>query len=370
MHEGTPFQYEGAVQPGFLVDREEELALLARRAADRVAVRLLSPRRYGKTSMLRAHEAALREASWHTAYVDCSRVADLTDVARRLAIAYGPLDMGWLRGRLRQLLSMIGLALPVGPATLTIADHRRRDPQAAEEVIYRLLDLPLTLHERTGAPTLVVFDEFQDLLTARDDLDGLLRSRIQHHGDAAAYVYAGSEPSLMRALFDRRERPLYGQADPLELGTLALDDLAEALAGRFEGEGLDPGESLAVIVSFGAGHPQRTMLLAYHLAERLALGSEPGTPELGEAVIDVCIEKTAGAHAAVWEGLGRMEQLALTALAEGIAPTSRPFAAEHRVSHHGLGKAARRLGDDGELVREGRRWRITDPLLAEWIRRR
>ena len=64
----------------------------------------------------------------------------------------------------------------------------------------------------------MVFDEFQDLLVARQDLDGLLRSRIQYHDDAAAYVYAGSEPSMMRELFDARERPLFGQADPLALG--------------------------------------------------------------------------------------------------------------------------------------------------------
>src|SRR5215210_7134183 len=69
------------------------------------------------------------------------------------------------------------------------------DPEAAETVVYRLLDLPKTLWERDETSTLVVFDEFQDLLVARQDLDGLLRSRIQYHGDAAAYVYAGSEPS-------------------------------------------------------------------------------------------------------------------------------------------------------------------------------
>jgi SAM-dependent methyltransferase len=46
-------------------------------------------------------------------------------------------------------------------------------------VLYRLLDLPKTLHERDREPTLVVFDEFQDLLVARQDLDGALRSRIQ-----------------------------------------------------------------------------------------------------------------------------------------------------------------------------------------------
>jgi hypothetical protein len=37
-----------------------------------------------------------------------------------------------------------------------------------------------------------VFDEFQDLLVARRDLDGLVRDRIQYHGDAAAYGLRGA----------------------------------------------------------------------------------------------------------------------------------------------------------------------------------
>jgi hypothetical protein len=81
------------------------------------------------------------------------------------------------------------------------------DVAAAETVLDRLLDLPRTLWEADAVPTLVVFDEFQDLLVARKELDGLLRSRIQYHGDAAAYVFAGSEPAMMRELFDERERP-------------------------------------------------------------------------------------------------------------------------------------------------------------------
>jgi uncharacterized protein len=44
----------------------------------------------------------------------------------------------------------------------------------------------------------VCLDEFQDLLVADDALDGLVRSVIPHHGQAAAYVFAGGQPSLMR----------------------------------------------------------------------------------------------------------------------------------------------------------------------------
>jgi hypothetical protein len=104
--------------------------------------------------------------------------------------------------------------------------NRRPHFNEARVALLELLDVPLRLHEAGGGLTVVCMDEFQDLLVA-DALDGLVRSVIQHHGEAAAYVFAGSQPSLMRALFSDHERPFYGQARPLELPRLPV---AEATA--------------------------------------------------------------------------------------------------------------------------------------------
>jgi hypothetical protein len=214
-----------------------------------------------------------------------------------------------------------------------------------------------------------VLDEFQDLLVARKDLDGLLRSRIQYHGDAAAYVYAGSEPSMMRELFDTRERPLFGQADPLTIGPLPPDETISDLSGRFDAEGLDPGPALGELAVFAAGHPQRTMMLAYLLADALAAG-ETATPALAARVVDDALERTRPAHQALWQGLGRTERVVLAATADGIAPTSRSLATEHGLGRQTLDAAADRLVDQGHLIRIPRASRLVDPLLAEWLRRR
>jgi hypothetical protein len=368
--QGTPFPFEGPVPPELLIDRQRELERLARRAADRVNVRLVAPRRFGKTSVLLAHAGRLRETGWRTVHVDFSRVADLTDVARRLAAAYGALDTGWARAHLSGALARLGVSLSAaGPAVSVSARPPNRDAETAEAVMVRLLDLPRTLWDGDATPTLVVFDEFQDLLVARRDLDGLLRSRIQYHGDAAAYVFAGSEPSMMRELFDRRERPLFGQADPLELGPLPGDEVTEDLAARFAAEGLDAGDALPDLVTLAGGHPQRTMLLAYLLADRLADG-EPATPALAAAVVDDALARTAPAHQALWQQLDRSERALLAAVADGIPPTSRALAAEHGVGRRTLDLAATRLADQGHLVRRPRDSRLVDPLLAEWLRRR
>jgi hypothetical protein len=271
--------------------------------------------------------------------------------------------LGGLLARLGVSLSPTGPAVSIGPRPMT------PDANAAESVLHRLLDLPSALWEGDRSPTLVVFDEFQDLLVARKDLDGLLRSRIQYHGDAAAYVYAGSEPSMMRELFDRRERPLFGQADPLALGPLPIDEALGDLARRFADERLDPGEALGELVVFAAGHPQRTMLLAYLLSDRLPAG-ERGTPALAARVIDDALERLQPAHQALWGQLGATDRALLAAVADGIAPTSPGLAAEHKLTRRTFDLAARRLADQGHVIRRPRATRLVDPLLAEWLRRR
>jgi uncharacterized protein len=216
----------------------------------------------------------------------------------------------------------------------------------------------------------VVLDEFQDLLVARDDLDGLVRSRIQYHGDAANYVYAGSEPSMMYQLFEVRERPLFGQADPLALDRLPSSAALEDLSARFQREQLEPGDALAELVTFADGHPQRTMWLAYLLSDRLAAG-ETSSPALAGDVVDDAIRRSEPAHEALWRQLSRPERVLLAAVADGRGATSRAVASEHGIGRSTLDAAARRMTDQGHLIRAAGRDRgLTDPLLGEWLRRR
>jgi len=360
------------VPTSLLIDRRAELQLLARRAGDRVNVRLVAPRQFGKTSLTLAHAEALREAGWRTAHVDLFRVADVTDVARRIAAAYAALDPSWLRAHLTGLLARIGLSFSGAGPTISLGPRPPAGQSAdAHAVLLELLDLPLALWERERTPTLIVFDELQDLLVAHRDLDGLLRSRIQYHGDAAAYVFCGSEPSMMRQLFETRERPLFGQAMSLALDPLPTTEVISELSTRYAGEGLAPGSALGEVVVFAAGHPQRTMLLAYLLAEHLASGAE-GTAALAARVVDEALQETSAGHRVLWNGLDPSERAVIAAIADGAPPSSTAVAASHGVARSTLNKAAERLVDQGHLHRvSGEKGvRIVDPLLAEWLRRR
>jgi hypothetical protein len=367
---GNPFDYQRPIGAAVLINRITELDGLQRAAADAVAVRLAAPRRYGKTSLLAAHEQAMVAVGHRVARVDFSQVATGADAADRVARAFDALP-GTSSRVLDALLSRLGVSLSAAGLTLSVSGRpATAEPQAARAMLAELLDLPRLLHEQDGGLTVVCFDEFQDLLTADLALDGLVRSVIQHHGHAAAYVYAGSAPSLMRALFADRERPLFGQARPLELPPLpAAESVADILsfAQREEVE-LDPA-AVRRIVDIAAGHPQRTMLLAHHLFDLTAGGEAVGDP--ASTALDRALEETGDVHRTVWDALSRPERAVVTALADGLAPTGSRAARLHQVPRGTLQKAVERLVAAEQHVRPGPAGpTLVDPLLAIWLARR
>lgn len=366
---GNPFDYQRPLAPGAaLVGRDEQLHALQRAAADRVAVRLVSPRRFGKTSLLRAHLAAMRDAGHRACYVDFDRVATVEDVADRLVDGLRQLPIDPER-HLDRRLSRLGVSL--GSAGLTVRIEPRAAPEGlgpdrARAVIRDLLALPGELSD-DGTLTVVALDEFQDLLTADARLDGLFRSVIQHQQDVA-YVFAGSAPTLMRALFAGRERPFYGQARPLDLPGIPEGETVEFVLERLP-DHPDRFDAVAELVRLGAGHPQRTMLLAHHLYDRLE------SPERGDQVaaevLAVALAELDDAFVAVWTGLDRTERAAVVALADGLSPVGSRAAEQHAKARSTMQRAVERLEADGQLVaREGSELRLLDPLFAEWLRRR
>ncbi len=368
----NPFDYQGPVGPARLIDRRTELDALQHAAADRTAIRLAAPRRFGKTTLLDAHVAAMRAVGHRAVRVDLSRVATVGDAAARFAGAFAVLPADPRRS-VGRWAARLGVSATLGPATVQVGPRPPRlGSEDARAALLELLDVPLALAQADAGLTVVCLDEFQDLLVADDALDGLVRSVIQHHGQAAAYVFAGSQPSLMRALFSDQERPFYGQARPLELPPLPLDEAANDIARLLDADDLlsAAGSAVDELLAFTGGHPQRTMLLAHHLYDLLDAGQPFDDPAM-EAIERGLLE-TRDAHQALWDALPRVERNVCVALADGRAPAGSGVAKEHRVARSTLQDALRRLLADGRHVHRGHSGApyLLDPLFAEWLRRR
>ncbi len=267
----NPFRIAGELLRNEMIDRDAEAARLLALASGGHAARLVAPRRYGKTSLLRRVLTDASDSEWATALVDLEGVLSLSSVVVRIERAYDRSLRGAVRRTVDSLFRawQVGLSLGAGGFTASLQANPRID---VESVLLRLLDLPAKLHDRTGVRSFVAFDEFQDLLRV-DGADGMLRSVLQHQTGVASYAFAGSAPTLMERLFDDPSRPLLEHAVPVELDPLPLDETASYVEARFRLTGRDVGNALDPLLAFTRGHPQRSMLVAHHLWELVPDGS-------------------------------------------------------------------------------------------------
>jgi len=365
----NPFVYSRPVPPEDVVDRDAEVADLLQHAVGGHYVRLYAPRKYGKTSLLtRALHDGERSEGLIGVLVDLYRVASVADVTVRLERAYAKHLRGELRGRVESFLQRTGVGLSLGAFGISarLQVDPARDPLPA---LHALLDLPLRLEASGGFRALVVFDEFQDIGRI-DGLDGLLRSHIQHQGEVASYVFAGSEPGLMRLLFETKDRPLYGSAVPMRLGRLADADLAAYVARRFDASGRSVGEALNPLLALAAGHPQRAMLLAHRLWAEVAQGGE-ATLDDWHAAHAAAMRELEPEFDAQWRGLDASGQKTLRAIVLGDGSPYRTAALRRlELTKDVVRRALPRLSATAEIEeRDAGGYAIVDPLFAAWVDR-
>jgi hypothetical protein len=365
----NPFIYDDPVPSSELVDREEELRKLLGLAEGAHNSRLQAPRRYGKTSVLVKLCEEAERTGFRTVYVDFLLATTPAEVSRRIEEAYvaalkGPvlqlfnrMRRSW-RGRIKAAPGGVGGEFeyaPGGDVLQRLAD---------------LLDLPAQVFEASGERTIVVFDEFQDFLRAEGGLDGLLRSKIQFHREAASYVFSGSEQALLEEYFDTRERPLFDQARPIYLPPLPDAALGDYVADRFSRTGKDAGEALDLLLALVRGHPQRAMLVAHHLWDCTADGETADADTLARTLGQVDRE-TKERFEATWQasaGSGNkrrvLKALAISEETLFNQRTLKAFDLNKGQAQSGLQGLTR----DGEVVRADGQPILVDPLFERWIR--
>lgn len=372
----NPFEYTSPLPAEELIDRDPETATLVDRAVDGHNSRLVAPRRYGKTSVLNRVRDELDKEGFACVYVNFFGVLTAADVAQRIELAYSRQLKGrlaaWFAAMRRGLSPSVGAHAGVGVAGLDA--QVRLDPVGQQSVLERLA-LPRRLHEQRGVRCLIVFDEFQDVLTASDQMDAVIRSEIEQHSDAASYVFAGSHVGMMRELFTSQRRAFYGQAGGVELAPLAPPDVAEYLYDRFALGARELAGGLDGLLGVGAGHPQRTMLLAHFLWEETPAGAVADEEAFARALDRVMGSEVTDELRAVWTKAPAGQKRVLAAVADDLAGLYAATTHERVGGSRGaaLQHAAQALEDSGDIVRDKRTqtgYRLVDPLLARWVRAR
>ena len=371
----NPFDYGDLVADDSFTDRESELAELTSDVRNGQNVAVIAPRRYGKTSLVRAALSDLVGEGILAVEVDLMSTPTKEKLAGKLAKSIHD-DVATPLFRARERLRIFS-SLRITP-TVTVDLHgatsfsfsAARHEADIDDTLEHLFELPGTIAAEGGKHVVLYFDEFQEITQIDPKLPALMRATFQKQPDVA-HVYAGSKRQMMRRLFSDANEPFYRSAKTIEIGPIPEDAFAAFIERQFDRtDRAVADEAVARLLEITGGHPYATQELAYALWEEVPEGFTASAADLDEALKAVL--RAENAHfTLLWENASRAQKLILQALAE---EPGRPFSNAYRLRHSlpapsGVQRALKPLVDAETVARhrEGH-YELAEPFLREWIR--
>lgn len=370
----NPFHYGTPAEGDHFTGRREELDALVARMRDGINVVLISPRRYGKTSLHRAAQARLAAARPAGAVIEVNllRAASPARFAGLLAAgAYRLPGARWQRARqavpefLRRLRLAPSVSFDPGGQPRFGFDAAL-SPSDLEAVLTDVYGLLAEAHEQR--PAALVLDEFQAVDLVGDRLPELLKGLADDH-PGVSLVLAGSHRHLMERLVTRQEAPLYGMAQRLALGPIPEAQMLTYLRERAGAGGRPLDEATArALVELAGPVPNDIQHLAYDTFEA-------ATAAMDAAALEAGMARAVAHDAALFaDALGRLspgQVRVLTALSQAspAEPYSAAFARSVGLaSGSSVRKALQPLLEGDDVASRDGRLVVADPFFAAWLR--
>jgi uncharacterized protein len=377
----NPFVYGEIVTAAAFADREEERARLGRDLGAGQKVFLISPRRYGKSSLVRDVLRTLAKQDVLTVEVtvaaSSSYIGFLESYAQALVAADTPVSrLGrWateLLGAIRPELRLD--ADQSGRAKFALAFPTARSARDAARVAAEVFALPARIAAARKQRMAVALDEFQ-AIAAFDSgtVEHALRAAVQEQRQVG-YVFSGSEPSLMERMLGPR-RPFYKAGPVMRLEKINAQDFAAFIESRFHGSGIKPEAGLGeAIVDLAANVPYDVQRLAHETWDdvRAAGRKHAGVDDL-HATLTRLLGEQQTVFEESWQRLTLPQRAVLRALVieEGRELMSADVRTRHRLPGTSTVQAAlAALLRQDIITKDDGRYVAVDSLYREWVARK
>ena len=259
----NPFQYGVLVDNEYFTDRINELKEVQQSLNSANHLILISPRRFGKSSLVAKAVKASSRPCVSLNMQNVLSVEDLSSKILREIFRLYPLE------RIRHLMSHFRIIPTISSNPVTNVIDVSFQPVVNNLV---LLEDAMALLEKVsteGKRLIVVFDEFQEILNIRKGLDKQLRSIMQEQQNLN-YILLGSQESMMTEIFERKKSPFYHFGKLMRLDKIPYDDFRNYISTRLP---LEDKEKLDTIVdeilSFTNLHPYYTQQLSAEVWDML-----------------------------------------------------------------------------------------------------
>lgn len=267
--ESKPFVFGIAATGNNFTDRKVETERLVSNFMHGINTVLISPRRWGKTSLVKKACKLAQSDSLKIVYLDifsCRTDAEFYDMFTSAILKQTSSKLEEIIEYAKTFFSRIRPTVTIGvEPTPNISIGLELDPQSDD--IDEVLHLPEKIAQEKGIRIIVCIDEFQQIAEFKDSKAFQKRLRsIWQHQQSVSYCLFGSKKHLMNELFEKRSLPFYKFGDAIYLSRIPTEDWVAYIQDRFESTGKSiPKELAERICSAVDNHSSYVQQLAWLL---------------------------------------------------------------------------------------------------------
>jgi hypothetical protein len=370
------FVYGIAVTDYNFTGRKEETRRLMANFEGGINSILISPRRWGKTSLVDHVHRQLKDSDIIIVQLDIFGCKTEYDFYNALAVAVlkqtaskVQLWMDEARDFLVRLTPKIGI--PIDPVSeISVSLGITPETHSPEEI----LNMVEVIAKRKNRHVVVCIDEFQQVgeFENTKQVQARLRSAWQHH-HYTSYCLYGSKRHMMSKIFLNRSMPFYQFGDLLWLQKLPVSDWMDYIISHFEATGRHISEQMVMQICEAVdNYPSYVQHLSSILLNHLPQGGTV-TEDMMPSAVSELISTNEALYMQQIEPLSGYQMNLLKAIVSGIHSGYN----EKRVrSQFDLGSPSNMVRLRSALIErdliysEMRQLYITDPVFALWFRKR
>lgn len=350
----NPFKFGTVVDGAFFTDREKELQSIGQLLESENHLVLISPRRFGKTSLV------CKALQYIDRPVIMVNLQSVTTVAELAALLLKRVFKIYPFEKIKHAMTHFRFIPTFSVNPMTDGVDVAFQPGSDNNIV---LEDVLMLIEKLGEKNkfVVVLDEFQEIIDLEKGLDKYLRSimQLQHNVN---YIFLGSQESMMEEIFEKKKSPFYHFGILMRLPKIPYDDFSRYLTERFAFIVPEQSEQIAKdILLFTQCHPYYTQQLAFQVWN--ILEQESQTVEVVNHAVDELTQLHDFDYERIWMAMNKTDRHILTILAQSA---TSPLDSKREMPTSTAFSALKRLSKQGYVIKN-KKYEIDDPFFARWI---
>lgn len=367
------FIYGVSVSGENFTDRVEETRRLTMDFENGVNVILISPRRMGKTSLVKKVQSHVDNPKIRVVYMDIYDCRSEYDFYNKFATTIlketsGKMDL--FLDNVKQFLTRLSPKISFSPdpnMDYSVSLGITPKNYAPEEI----LDLPERMASKMGIHIVVCIDEFQQVGEWTDSLTIQKRLRsVWQHQQNTSYCLFGSKKHLLTNLFQNRRMPFYHFGDTIYLKPISTDDWIPFICSKFAEKGKKISEEFVKqICTTVNNHSSYIQQLAWNV---MVNTEQEVTDEIFQQAISELLAQSGPLFVQQIQGLTTYQMNLIRCLCQGIHKdfTSKGVLETYQLgSKSNISRLKKTLIEKEIIEEEGDIITLADPVFEIWFKK-